>query len=93
MDAVTSKFVVVFFIHLLKRKLLAIYIYASKIQQEVMGCKCFLGSHSMELGIKLVQLMLSQLSLEIVINEYLSELSMMVSPKFCSSLLVYTCSS
>ncbi|KAL5786001.1 hypothetical protein ACOSQ2_008393 [Xanthoceras sorbifolium] len=37
------------------------------------------GSHSMELGIKLVQLMLSKLSLEIVIKDYLSELSVMVA--------------
>ncbi|KAK3211603.1 hypothetical protein Dsin_016309 [Dipteronia sinensis] len=37
------------------------------------------GSHSMELGIKIVQLMLSKLSLEVVINDYLSELSMMVT--------------
>ncbi|KAK2659665.1 hypothetical protein Ddye_006198 [Dipteronia dyeriana] len=37
------------------------------------------GSHSMELVIKIVQLMLSKLSLEIVINDYLSELSMMVT--------------
>ncbi|TXG62225.1 hypothetical protein EZV62_013588 [Acer yangbiense] len=51
----------------------------NKIQKEVMGCKCFVDSHSMELGIKIVQLMLSKLSLEIVINDYLSELSMMVT--------------
>ncbi|XP_031279769.1 neurochondrin [Pistacia vera] len=35
------------------------------------------GSHSMEVAIKLVQLMLSKLSLEIIMNDHLSELSMM----------------
>ncbi|KAJ0090249.1 hypothetical protein Patl1_12531 [Pistacia atlantica] len=34
-------------------------------------------SHSMEVAIKLVQLMLSKLSLEIIMNDHLSELSMM----------------
>lgn len=41
----------------------------------------------MEVAIKLVQLMLSKLSLEIVMNDHLSELSIMVSPLFSSYLL------
>ncbi|XP_044464227.1 neurochondrin isoform X2 [Mangifera indica] len=36
------------------------------------------GSHPMEVAIKLVQLILSKLSLEIIMNDHLSELSMMV---------------
>lgn len=40
----------------------------------------------MEVAIKLVQLILSKLSLEIIMNDHLSELSMMVSRLYISHL-------
>lgn len=47
--------------------------------REVIVCELVAGSHLMELAMKLVQLMLRKLSLGIINNDHLSELSIIVS--------------
>jgi hypothetical protein len=43
---------------------------------------CFADSHMMEVATKLVLLILSKLSLDVIINDYLFELSVIVSLYF-----------
>lgn len=53
------------------------------IFQEVMWCKCSADSQLMEIATKLVLLMLSKLPLDVITNDYLFELSLIVSLCFC----------
>ena len=56
-----------------------------------MLCKCFADSHLMEIAVKLILLILSKLPLEIITNDYLSELSVIVSLWFLWPFNIFQC--